>query len=107
MVPKTTFSIPGVLCFLTNHTCPTCGRDAKTNTACKLAYRHLSQLHDGFAELSKHVFESDRVSREIADLETKLEIVAKQPVDLTTVESDLEAIRRENDELEKRLKDVA
>ena len=49
------------------------------------------------------MFESDRVSREIADLEAKLEVAAKQPQDLATVESDLEAVRAENDELEKQV----
>ncbi len=49
------------------------------------------------------VFEMDKTSREIAELQAKLEELEKSPVDIVSVQSDLDMVVAENQIMERRL----
>ena len=71
-------------------------RDAKKDDLCRDAYKILSAVHAGFADLTQRVHETGRVVRSIRDFERKLEEFAKRPVDLDRVLADVDVVMREN-----------
>ncbi len=52
------------------------------------------------------VFEMDKMSREIAELQAKLEELEKSPVDIVSVQSDLDMVVAENQIVERRLAEL-
>jgi predicted nucleotidyltransferase len=52
------------------------------------------------------VFEMDKTSREIAELQAKLEELEKSPVDIVSVQSDLDMVVAENQIMERRLAEL-
>lgn len=78
-------------------------RDAKKDAVCRQAYRQLSTIHETFADIVDKVMEMDKTGREIAELQAQLEELQKSSLDVTSVQSDLDAITTENRLLEKRL----
>jgi uncharacterized protein YPO0396 len=52
------------------------------------------------------VFEMDKMSREIAELQAKLEELEKSPVDIVSVQSDLDMVVAENQIMERRLAEL-
>ena len=75
-------------------------KDAKKDELCKEAYKVLSAIHAGFADLTRKVEETGRVARAMRDLERKIEEFAKQPLDLERVLQDIEAVAQENHALQ-------
>jgi uncharacterized protein YPO0396 len=82
------------------------GRDAKRDAVCRQAYRLLSIIHETFADIVDRVFEMDKMSREIAELQAKLEELEKSPVDIVSVQSDLDMVVAENQIMERRLAEL-
>jgi uncharacterized coiled-coil DUF342 family protein len=81
-------------------------RDAKRDAVCRQAYRLLSIIHETFADIVDRVFEMDKMSREIAELQAKLEELEKSPVDIVSVQSDLDMVVAENQIMERRLAEL-
>ncbi|CAK9867616.1 unnamed protein product [Sphagnum jensenii] len=81
-------------------------RDAKQDAVCRQAYRLLSIIHETFADIVDRVFEMDKTSREIAELQAKLEELEKSPVDIVSVQSDLDMVVAENQIMERRLAEL-
>ncbi|XP_024527054.1 coiled-coil domain-containing protein 22 homolog [Selaginella moellendorffii] len=75
-------------------------RDAKIEPQCRLAYRILTGMHESFGGLVEKVLEMDKLDREIADLEAKLEGCEQEIADIDKVKDDLNAIVSENNLLE-------
>jgi len=71
-------------------------RDAKKDEAAREAYRLLSAIHGGFADLSARVEEAGRAGR-LRELEERAqEELAKRPLDLERVQADLQAVVADN-----------
>ncbi|CAM6038487.1 unnamed protein product [Sphagnum compactum] len=81
-------------------------RDAKRDAVCRQAYRLLSTIHETFADIVDRVFEMDKTSREIAELQAKLEELEKSPVDIVSVQSDLDMVVAENQIMDRRLAEL-
>jgi myosin heavy subunit len=78
-------------------------RDAKKDDASREAYRLLTSIHSGFADLAARVDETSRSGRTLRDLERKLEELLKRPLDLERIAADLKAVEAENATLGERL----
>ena len=80
-------------------------RDAKGggDQSCKEAYRLLSAVHSGFAELTSKVDETGRCGKAQREVERKLEELEKQPVNVERVAEDVKAVLAEIDALEKKV----
>lgn len=71
-------------------------RDAKKDDASREAYRLLSSIHSGFADLAARVDETSRAGRALRDLERKLGELQKRPLDLERIAADVQAVEAEN-----------
>ncbi|XP_010251411.1 PREDICTED: coiled-coil domain-containing protein 22 isoform X2 [Nelumbo nucifera] len=78
-------------------------RDAKKDSVSRQAYRLLTSLHQSFEQISEKILATDRARREIAEHEAKLAAMASRSLDINRLQTDLDAIRRENEFLEQRL----
>ncbi|GLT79535.1 hypothetical protein SLA2020_510200 [Shorea laevis] len=78
-------------------------REAKKDQVGRQAYRLLTSIHESFEQISEKILATDRVRREIADLEKKLSAMACQSVNVDKLQADLDAIRKENEYLEQQL----
>jgi erythromycin esterase-like protein len=70
---------------------------------CKEAYRHLSAVHSGFAELTSKVEETGRCGKTQRELERRLEELEKQPVSVERVAADVKLVQAEIAVLEQQL----
>lgn len=78
-------------------------RDAKKDPVCRQVYRLLTSIHQNFSETFEKVFSIDKVHREIAEYEAKLEAMQRSHLDVSKVQVDLDTIWKENELLEKQL----
>ncbi|KAK1296751.1 hypothetical protein QJS10_CPB15g00972 [Acorus calamus] len=76
-------------------------RNAKKDPVGRQAYRLLTSMHDSFEQISDKILAMDRVRREATEVEAKLAAIALHGgLDVNKLQSDLDAIRRENELLE-------
>ena len=82
-------------------------RDAKKDDASRDAYRLLTSIHSGFADLAARVDETSPSGRALRDLERKLEELLKRPLDLERIAADVQAVEAENAAAAERLAGAA
>ncbi|KAG9448530.1 hypothetical protein H6P81_008495 [Aristolochia fimbriata] len=75
-------------------------RDAKNDPVRRQAYKLLASIHRSFNQISDEILATDRARREAAELEAKLSAMPSHKFDIEKLQSDLEALRKENDFLE-------
>ncbi|KAF3453274.1 hypothetical protein FNV43_RR03714 [Rhamnella rubrinervis] len=80
-------------------------REAKKDTVGRQAYRLLTSIHDSFEKISDKILATDRIRREVAQREKKLATMASRGFNIEKLQADLDAIRMENEHLEKCLGD--
>ncbi|KNA12153.1 hypothetical protein SOVF_128210 isoform B [Spinacia oleracea] len=78
-------------------------REAKKDPVGRQAYRLLTNIHESFEKIREQIFATDKAQREVAELEVKLTAIASRNLDRDKLQSDLDAMRRENEHLEKTL----
>lgn len=78
-------------------------REAKKDRVARQAYRLLTDIHESFEQIAEKVLASDRMRREAADYEAKLAILHGRSMNMSKLQEDLNAIRKENELLEQRL----
>ncbi|KAL7088142.1 hypothetical protein ACP275_13G110300 [Erythranthe tilingii] len=78
-------------------------REAKKDPVARQAYRLLKDIHESFEQIAETILASDRSRRDAADYETKLSNVSARSLNMSKLQADLEAIRKENDLLEQRI----
>lgn len=78
-------------------------REAKRDPVVRKAYRLLTSLHDCFGQISEKILTTDRISREMTELEKKLAAMASRSLNVDKLQADLDAIVKENECLELRL----
>ncbi|KAJ6751844.1 hypothetical protein OIU85_002277 [Salix viminalis] len=78
-------------------------REAKRDPVGRKAYRLLTSLHDCFEKISGKTLTTDRISREMTELEKKLQAMASRSLNVDKLRADLDAIVKENECLELRL----
>ncbi|KAB2048969.1 hypothetical protein ES319_A13G145800v1 [Gossypium barbadense] len=78
-------------------------REAKKNTDRGQAYRLLTSIHDSFEQISEKILTTDRIRREIADLEKKLAAVSSRSLNEDKLQADVDAIMKENEYLEQQI----
>uniref|UniRef100_A0A7N0VL06 CCDC22 coiled-coil domain-containing protein n=1 Tax=Kalanchoe fedtschenkoi TaxID=63787 RepID=A0A7N0VL06_KALFE len=74
-------------------------RDAKTNPVGQQAYKLVNNIHENFEQISEEIHGTDRLQRDIAELEKKLESMASQSLHIDKLQADIDAIRKENEAL--------
>ncbi|XP_061353169.1 uncharacterized protein LOC133297951 [Gastrolobium bilobum] len=74
-------------------------REAKKDPTGLQVYRLLVSIHKGFEQISEKILATDRVRREVAEYEMKLAATASKSLDVSKLQSDLDAIVRENKNL--------
>ncbi|XP_052208730.1 uncharacterized protein LOC127812336 isoform X2 [Diospyros lotus] len=78
-------------------------REAKKNPVARQAYRLLTSIHESFEQISDNILTTDRIRREVTEYEAKLSALARRSFKVDKLKADLDAIRRENELIEKRL----
>eukprot|EP00897_Mesotaenium_endlicherianum_P006096 jgi/Mesen1/5514/ME000279S04721 len=81
-------------------------RDAKKDPSSKQAYKLLCQIHDTFSSLGEKVKEIERLGRQSMDLQAKLDAMGIKPVDVASVQHDLQVVRQENKAMENELQEL-
>ena len=69
------------------------------------AYKLLTGIHESFEQISDKILSIDRVRREVGEYEAKLSALASRSFNIDKLQADFDAIRRENEFLEERLRD--
>lgn len=80
-------------------------REAKKDAVGRQAYRLLTSIHENFEQIREKILATDRIRREAIEHEKKLAALASRSLNANKLQADLEAIRRENEYLEKSLQD--
>lgn len=80
-------------------------REAKKDPLVRQAYRLLTSIHETFEQISEKTLATDRVRREVAEHEKKLAAMAARSLNVDKLQADLDAIQKENEYLERRLRD--
>lgn len=80
-------------------------REAKKDAVGRQAYRLLTSIHESFEQIREKILATDRIRREATEHEKKLAAMASRSLNADKLQADLEAIRRENEYLEKSLQD--
>ncbi|KAL3508340.1 hypothetical protein ACH5RR_027741 [Cinchona calisaya] len=80
-------------------------REARKDQVARQAYRSLRRIHECFEQTAEKVLLTDRTRREVVDYEAKLASMASRSLNIDKLQADLDAIRKENDVLERNLKD--
>ncbi|XP_062074271.1 uncharacterized protein LOC133778388 isoform X2 [Humulus lupulus] len=80
-------------------------REAKKEPVGRQAYRLLTSIHESFEQISEKILATDRIRREVLEREKKLAAMASRNLNVDKLQSDLDAIRKENEYLEKCLQD--
>lgn len=78
-------------------------REAKKDGIGKQAHKLLTGIHENFGEISNKILSADRLRRETADYEKKIAASASRSLNFNKLQADLDAIRRENSNLEQHL----
>lgn len=95
-VPSPTFCAKRRVCFL---------REAKKDPVARQAYRLLTTIHDSFEQISEKILARDRIQRDVAERDRKLAAMTSRSLNTNKLQSDLDAIVRENSYLEQQLQD--
>ena len=85
------------------HLCDYFYREAKKDQAVEQAHNLLTTIHESFEEITEKILATDRARREATDLETKLSSVTARSLNIDKLQADLDAIRKENEYLQRRL----
>ncbi|OMP06937.1 hypothetical protein COLO4_07734 [Corchorus olitorius] len=80
-------------------------REAKKDPVRRQAYRLLTSIHESFGQISEKILMTDRIRREMADHEKKLAAIASRSLNIDKLQADLDAIVKENEDLEQQLGD--
>ncbi|KAK9134014.1 hypothetical protein Scep_013542 [Stephania cephalantha] len=78
-------------------------REAKNDPVRRQAYRLLTSIHETFEQISDKILATDRVRRDVTELESKLAAMSSRSLNIDKLEADLKAIRKENQLLEEKL----
>ena len=78
-------------------------REARSDELCRSAYKHLHSMHTGFSDLISKVEATGAARRAQTDLQRKLVEISKQPANIERVARDLELMKTQIAELEKKL----
>ncbi|KAK6934642.1 Coiled-coil domain-containing protein 22 [Dillenia turbinata] len=78
-------------------------REAKSDPVGRQAYRLLTSIHESFEQISEKILFTDRTRREVAEYEAKLAAMASRSLKIHKLQADLDAIKMENNYLEKPL----
>ncbi|CAI9755018.1 unnamed protein product [Fraxinus pennsylvanica] len=81
-------------------------REAKKDSVARQAYRLLTNIHESFEQIAEDIINTDRTRRSVADYEAKLATTTSRRLNVDKLQVDLEAIRKENDLLERHLRDI-
>ncbi|XP_022886612.1 coiled-coil domain-containing protein 22 [Olea europaea var. sylvestris] len=81
-------------------------REAKKDPVARQAYRLLTNIHESFEQIAEGILATDRTRRSVADYEAKLATTTSRRLNVDKLQADLVAIRKENDLLEQRLRDI-
>ncbi|XP_057475079.1 LOW QUALITY PROTEIN: uncharacterized protein LOC130763142 [Actinidia eriantha] len=75
-------------------------REAKKDPVGRQAYKLLTGIHESFEQISDKILSIDRVRREVGEYEAKLSALASRSFNIDKLQTDFDAIRRENEFLE-------
>ncbi|VVB00139.1 unnamed protein product [Arabis nemorensis] len=76
-------------------------REVKKDPAVRQVYKLLTSIHSIFEQISEKILLTDRLRREALDYEKKLRSITARGMSLEKLQADLNAIRKENNSLEK------
>ncbi|KFK35560.1 hypothetical protein AALP_AA4G006800 [Arabis alpina] len=76
-------------------------REVKKDPAVRQVYKLVTNIHGIFEQISEKILLTDRLRREAVDYEKKLRSITARGMSLEKLQSDLDAIRKENESLEK------
>lgn len=76
-------------------------REGKKDPVGRQAYRLLTSIHESFDQISDKILRTDRMRREAAEYEAKLLALSRRSFNVEKLQADLDAIRRENELLER------
>ncbi|KAF5728478.1 coiled-coil domain-containing protein 22 isoform X1 [Tripterygium wilfordii] len=80
-------------------------REAKKDPVGRQAYKLLTSIHDTFEQISDKILATDRIRREVAEHEKKLSTMTSQSLHMHKLQADIDAIVKENEYLEQRIRD--
>ncbi|KAJ4918010.1 Uncharacterized protein Rs2_03560 [Raphanus sativus] len=78
-------------------------RELKKDPAIRQVYKLVTSIHGIFEQISEKILMTDRLRREAVDCEKKLGSIKSRGMSLEKLQADLDAIRQENESLEKQL----
>lgn len=78
-------------------------RELKKDPAIRQVYKLVTSIHGIFEQISEKILMTDRLRREAVDCEKKLGSIKSRGTSLEKLQADLDAIRQENESLEKQL----
>lgn len=78
-------------------------REARKEVVGREAYRIITRIHETFEQTAEAILATDRIRREVAYYEAKLANMASQSLNIDKLQSDLVAIKKENEILEQQL----
>ncbi|KAF8045107.1 hypothetical protein N665_5593s0001 [Sinapis alba] len=78
-------------------------RELKKDPAIRQVYKLVTSIHGIFEQTSEKILVTDRLRREAVDYEKKLGSITSRGMSLEKLQADLDAIRKENQSLEKQL----
>ncbi|KAJ0230386.1 Coiled-coil protein [Hirschfeldia incana] len=78
-------------------------REMKKDPAIRQVYKLVTSIHGIFEQISEKILVTDRLRREAVDYEKKLGSITSRGLSLEKLQADLDAIRQENESLEKQL----
>ncbi|XP_015577023.1 coiled-coil domain-containing protein 22 homolog [Ricinus communis] len=78
-------------------------REAKKEPVGRQAYRLLTSIHECFEQISEKILLTDRIQREMVEHEKKLTAMATRSLNIDKLQADLDAIRKENENLQQQL----
>ncbi|XP_021740756.1 coiled-coil domain-containing protein 22 homolog [Chenopodium quinoa] len=78
-------------------------REAKKDPVGRQAYKLLTNIHACFEKIREQILAANKAQREVAELEVKLTAIASRSLDRHKLQADLDAMRTENEHLEKTL----
>ncbi|CAH8306184.1 unnamed protein product [Eruca vesicaria subsp. sativa] len=78
-------------------------RELKKDPAVRQVYKLVTSIHGIFEQISEKILITDRLRREAVDYEKKLGSITSRGMSVEKLQADLDAIRQENQSLEKQL----
>ncbi|KAF5949601.1 hypothetical protein HYC85_011594 [Camellia sinensis] len=76
-------------------------REAKKGTVGGRALMLLTSIHESFDQIADKILSADQMRREVGEYEAKLSALARRSFNVDKLQADLDAIRRENEFLER------